>query len=1143
MADFNPNPEERQAEKRFEFDPLSQQRAQNLRQAEQSGSDSGNDFSYDNTADQARQAEQSGSDEDFGYQKSVQDTNARSNKTGWRGKLSGAVKKGGPVAAVAGMLIGGSMMMSAIMTPALAVNHFYELLTEKFNYQEFTNSIRIRKLGLGKWKSKVTTKYGFGLKKERFSSISESQMKQFKKAGFNIEADETKSLLGRKRYKIKSMELIDNPTNTKIKVSSPAELDAAYKNPVFRKHYKQGTRGSFGQFSDSIIDKVRQKIGLSKSSIDSTKSKTNPNDPDADDTKSRTKADLDDALDERVNGKMDDFDGQSQKFKQKIDEATSGGKATTNVDDVNAAKSLKDMADETNKTVKTKTKFKPGKALGAVANVVDKVGDLCGIAQMISTAIYAGKVVYGSSLARYAFTFLSMDDKIRSGDATEEEIAYFGNKLMATKTFQDGSGNVDYSNTAFDSFGYDYISNKYSTKETVDGGKTTSKPTLDANAKNYQIGAGNELINLYREVIEKLGNGTEICNIAVSPGGMAAQAAIGIVMFGLAVVSGGVSLLPMLIGGVSQLAMFGLRSYVQQKISAAMTGNVVGSQTEGEDMGNALASGSGYAMGQIARVGANMPMDKTAALAYLNEYQSYIAEVGEEIRATSSPFDISSRHTMMGSIVANFMPQIAKMHTFTGKINSLFQVARMSLIGLTPVSSAATLVNNQSYLEMCDDSSLPNAAFDPYCNPVLGLPVNNIDSQDYTPEAVIEWFESRPRETFRKWFKPVDASGNDCYIKNGDPNYDRTTYLYSSAAKNNECPDDYQWRINDLAKEDGWKWICDPNKVPLGGVCKDPETYDWMKKDPWKENESVTNAKSYAILGEKGGNDLYNHSLNCVYRPDDTPWGADGLVDTNSKSKFSWFDERSELGGATWREAYDNGQSCVITDGDKPEKRMQKIMFSLYFMDERLQCMIDGGNDCQIEKNSYYDITNPTGNSDGSNGLPGGTGTVLTSGTTEQKLAALFPNGVPTSESEMQPYLTEVEVTLADENGNDRKRKLKVHKALEEQVKTIMDKINKDRFPVKSIYCYDWRGMSTDASKQSHHSYGTACDINPDENPCYDARSGTFCYKGTYAPGVNKFSIPKDGAVVRAFEEAGWVWGGKWTNGVTDYMHFSYTGY
>jgi hypothetical protein len=76
----------------------------------------------------------------------------------------------------------------------------------------------------------------------------------------------------------------------------------------------------------------------------------------------------------------------------------------------------------------------------------------------------------------------------------------------------------------------------------------------------------------------------------------------------------------------------------------------------------------------------------------------------------------------------------------------------------------------------------------------------------------------------------------------------------------------------------------------------------------------------------------------------------------------------------------------------------------------------------------------------------------------------------------------------------------------------------------------------------SHHSYGTAVDINPFQNPfqrgdlVLPELASAYLDRGDVRPGM----ILEGDEVVAAFEAIGWHWGGRWAE--PDHMHFSRDG-
>jgi hypothetical protein len=81
-------------------------------------------------------------------------------------------------------------------------------------------------------------------------------------------------------------------------------------------------------------------------------------------------------------------------------------------------------------------------------------------------------------------------------------------------------------------------------------------------------------------------------------------------------------------------------------------------------------------------------------------------------------------------------------------------------------------------------------------------------------------------------------------------------------------------------------------------------------------------------------------------------------------------------------------------------------------------------------------------------------------------------------------------------------------------------------------------------TRWSEHAYGRAIDVNPIENP-YVTSAGTtshtasrpYLRRSPVRPGM----AVEGGALVEAFDAAGWGWGGRWS-GAKDYQHFSASG-
>jgi hypothetical protein len=148
------------------------------------------------------------------------------------------------------------------------------------------------------------------------------------------------------------------------------------------------------------------------------------------------------------------------------------------------------------------------------------------------------------------------------------------------------------------------------------------------------------------------------------------------------------------------------------------------------------------------------------------------------------------------------------------------------------------------------------------------------------------------------------------------------------------------------------------------------------------------------------------------------------------------------------------------------------------------------------------------------------------------------------SENTAKKYMTTITVNVwdFDAKGNKvtKQKTIMVHKNLALTVEQIFKEIYEgtEKFPIKSVGGFSWRGEGS----SSEHNQGTAIDINPNENYMIEG-DGTISSGTCWEPGINPYSIPEDGEVVKIFKKYGFSWGGKgWSSGRKDYMHFSYFG-
>jgi hypothetical protein len=130
---------------------------------------------------------------------------------------------------------------------------------------------------------------------------------------------------------------------------------------------------------------------------------------------------------------------------------------------------------------------------------------------------------------------------------------------------------------------------------------------------------------------------------------------------------------------------------------------------------------------------------------------------------------------------------------------------------------------------------------------------------------------------------------------------------------------------------------------------------------------------------------------------------------------------------------------------------------------------------------------------------------------------------------------------------------LSVCHTLAPQVRAVLEELKRKNAPLFSLVGYhviksrgplDTQGNRTEFS---NHSYGTAIDINPEQNGLYDQciQFNPLCRLirgGERRPGT-KGTLEASDDIVTVFKNAGFRWGGEIAGKQKDFMHFSSTGY
>lgn len=165
-------------------------------------------------------------------------------------------------------------------------------------------------------------------------------------------------------------------------------------------------------------------------------------------------------------------------------------------------------------------------------------------------------------------------------------------------------------------------------------------------------------------------------------------------------------------------------------------------------------------------------------------------------------------------------------------------------------------------------------------------------------------------------------------------------------------------------------------------------------------------------------------------------------------------------------------------------------------------------------------------------------------------------DGCPVPLAELR-YLT---LAYRGFDGAGHQGEMVVAATVAEAVVSVFHQLYDDGYPIESMRLVDDFGASdeesmdanntsafncravTGGSSFSEHSYGTAIDLNPVQNPYLRGSTVLPSAGAEYSSRPAAAGVIHAGdAVVSAFESIGWSWGGYWSS-PTDYQHFSQSG-
>ncbi|MBQ3325825.1 hypothetical protein IJG79_01595 [Candidatus Saccharibacteria bacterium] len=217
----------------------------------------------------------------------------------------------------------------------------------------------------------------------------------------------------------------------------------------------------------------------------------------------------------------------------------------------------------------------------------------------------------------------------------------------------------------------------------------------------------------------------------------------------------------------------GVASSVLDKTADKFDQNRQQTYFSGEDtkvLGEAMRNATEKMYGEHAKGAGQTTGDAGAVKLTYRAHQEIIAEQAEFDQQTKSPFDVTSRHTFLGSIAYNLIPlatstQASSLSSAIGTMGTMFGNAMSSLL---PTSSAVSETGLQVSQGDCPKSNSIVAMSNNYCNDYYNTDLSTTD------KTAVEIFDKAAEMRFDKNGYRFGTEESINYDKDGQPK-NRTT--------------------------------------------------------------------------------------------------------------------------------------------------------------------------------------------------------------------------------------------------------------------------------------------------------------------------------------------------------------------------------
>lgn len=161
----------------------------------------------------------------------------------------------------------------------------------------------------------------------------------------------------------------------------------------------------------------------------------------------------------------------------------------------------------------------------------------------------------------------------------------------------------------------------------------------------------------------------------------------------------------------------------------------------GEDLGNAIMSGSHAIMADNHRSSGGLLADKEGYMAMLIHQDAVNAEEAESDRLARSPFDITSQNTFAGQLAATLTPVLWQSDSLLDTVGKFGSTIRNSAKVFMPTVSAYDAARKADYAKDWTENNCENLASigvvgDEFCNPYIVTDFDTMFTDDSEDEEI-----------------------------------------------------------------------------------------------------------------------------------------------------------------------------------------------------------------------------------------------------------------------------------------------------------------------------------------------------------------------------------------------------------------------